>query len=720
MRPMKIPKQHICIALAIVFVAFFLRVSVLTERVGVDETFLPELGDIAMYQWDAQAILRGESSLMTFQPAIRYYYALGMVLMRGDNPYVLAVWVAWMDALFCGAGVACGWLLMRHWWAGQAVGLLMALYPVSVFYATVLMIESLAAGLSVLFIFLWLWQRERVTWWRTLGLGVLAGIMVHTRLNLAPLLGVYWLWLLFSDKAWRVRVSHTVLSGVVALMLFVAIYTPNAVGYQLYSANNRDGDGTGGASVAYSTVDIPMEQAIWRDIALDPVRFGGLLVRKLAIAWSSAEVANVSNYHATRTLSPTLQRLAGDFTPLAFFSLLGVVALWRKERNTALGFLAWFAVVTLGILVSFALSRFRYPITPALILLSVYGARALVQDTMQGGRAFARAWALPLIAVTAGVVLFPAWALGGDVPPVPPKRTYTELPSDARTLGVVFDDTLELIGWRTLPQWQAPIVGYAFPRQAYTIELFWRLVRPTPYRYSVTLNYAPDNERVAGTDYPIGAVSYPAVHTHRWEVGAIHAELIGFLLPADTLLSRSGEVRVGVYRVEGEDETPPQPRTINLDVTAPYTAPYVVLETLAVYDTPATDTPDTLRTFTAGNGDTLALVRADLATQYNTGETVTLTLAWVGLTDITRNYRLFLHVGDAQTPVITQGDGLPIATLLTSNWLPKRVLEGQITLPLPAEAGIYTLYYGLIDETGERMTTDAPDNRPVLGEITLR
>ncbi len=717
---MRIPKQHILLVLLLIALAFFLRVRVLVERAGVDETFFPPIGDIATYYWGAQAVVRGESVLTTFQPAIRYYFALGMLFMRDDNPYLLAVWTAWMDALMVGIIAACGWLLTRRWWAGQMAGLLFAVYPLSVFYATVLMIEGFATSLSLLFFCLWLWQRERLAWWRSLALGVLAGVMVHTRLNLAPLLGVYLLWLWATPLTWRTRLAHGGAALAVTLGLFVAIYTPNPVGYQLYSANNRDGDGTGGSSPAYATVDIPMEQAIWRDIALDPVRFGGLLLRKLAIAWSNAEVANVANYPVTRALSPTLQALTGDFTPLAVFGLLGLVALWRKERSVALGFAAWLLLVTLGIVVSFALSRFRHPITPALMLLSVYGALALAQDAARGVRAFLRAWGLPLAAVGAAVLLFPAWALGGDVPPLPPKRTYAELPADARPIGAVFADTLELVGWRALPDyWQAPARGYAFPNQAYTIELFWRLLRPTPHRYSVTFNYAQGDTRLTGIDYPIGEVAYPPVHTYRWQVDTLYAEILGFLITGDEPQARSGEVRVGVYYTEDEDSD--LPYRVNLQVTTPYSAPYVVLDTLAVYAAPVTDAPAApLRTFSALNGDTLTLLASDLPDSASAGETLTLRMTWAALGDVRGNYRLFLHVGDAQTPVITQGDGLPIADLLTSNWLPFAPLTGELRLPLPDRVGTYTVYYGLIDEAGERMTTDAPDNRPALGEITLR
>ena len=81
---------------------------------------------------------------------------------------------------------------------------------------------------------------------------------------------------------------------------------------------------------------------------------------------------------------------------------------------------------------------------------------------------------------------------------------------------------------------------------------------------------------------------------------------------------------------------------------------------------------------------------------------------------------MFVHVMDAKNELASQFGGAPIANLLTSNWRPGTPLTSSIDIPMPDAPGEYTVYIGLIDlQTGERLYTDAPDNRPMIGTITI-
>jgi hypothetical protein len=63
-------------------------------------------------------------------------------------------------------------------------------------------------------------------------------------------------------------------------------------------------------------------------------------------------------------------------------------------------------------------------------------------------------------------------------------------------------------------------------------------------------------------------------------------------------------------------------------------------------------------------------------------------------------------------------DVSPVPDLQTVNWPPQRPLYTEITLTMPDSPGTYPLYIGLYAED-YRLATDAPNNRPQMGVITV-
>src|SRR5690606_22895096 len=97
-----------------------------------------------------------------------------------------------VGALACGLMVGVGWLLTGRRWGGYLAGLLLAVYPVAIFFSTVFLIPGIATFYVALYLFLVLWQRHRLSLWRSAGIGIVLGLVTITRTNLA-LLGLAWL-----------------------------------------------------------------------------------------------------------------------------------------------------------------------------------------------------------------------------------------------------------------------------------------------------------------------------------------------------------------------------------------------------------------------------------------------------------------------------------------------------------------------------------------------
>ncbi|MDW8171003.1 MAG: hypothetical protein RML73_00830 [Anaerolineae bacterium] len=476
-------------AALIVLLAFGLRVIVIAERaVGGDDRFIPPpLTDMHTYYESARLVASGGTTVL-YQPGVVYWYALGLHWI-GDDPALLMMFVALGDSLAVGALLACGWLLLRNPAWGLGVGLLAALYPVAVFYGTTLLIEPFAVLLLALSLWLWLWQRESLTWWRSLALGLLLGLISITRFNLVSLGVAYGLWLMMDRKtALSLRLIHLSLCLGLALLIYLPINTAADVSWQLYSANNRDASGLGGNSIAYDAAELPYSADLWRDIRIAPWRFAGLVARKIIAAWDNVEVGNNLDYEVIRSLSPTLARLPGDFSLLALLGLMGLGLLWVKDLRLGIGLGLLLLAVTLSIGVSFALSRFRYPLVPMLILLAVLTLQTCVYALRT------RYWQnlKPALLVLPFALLLtqalPAWGLRGTPPPLPSKPSYATLPEDAIALGLRFGEELELVGWRRHPAWQAAQRGYIDVGQAYAVELFWRALQPPASATSSTSN----------------------------------------------------------------------------------------------------------------------------------------------------------------------------------------------------------------------------------------
>lgn len=720
--PFKITYTQIAITLLIVLLAFGLRFVLLVDRAAADYLVVPLPGyDQYRYFNNGLSILDGTwpTAPYWFHPLPSYVNALFLAITNRSLMGLRLIWVL-LDALTCAAIAGSGWLLTRRIWAGWVAGLLYAVYPVSIFYGTTLLIAPMATGLVAWITFVALWQGERLRWWRTAGLGFLSGLLALCRMNIAPVAAMWLLWLALSKPGWRKLIGH----GLVWAVVTAATIAPfTAWNYyitdgafipvaqtgpkELYMANNRDAGGLYESSVALENADLDFWSALVRDIEVAPMRFAGLLGRKFALFWGASEPGNNIDYLTAVETSPLLQRLfAWNHVWLVVPGLLGLVALFYRDKRWFLYFGLMIAWMAFSGTVTYGYSRTRYPVVVPLMLMAAYLAAALfIQRERINWPQLARRYALPAI-VVAALVVFPIWALAGEAPPLPPKSTLSTVPDTVNALDVEYGE-LRLHGWRPVEQWPVAERGWAEVGQAYTIELFWSVSEPTDTAYQFYLALVDDGARVAGVDRAIGTVSYPPTPTDTWQPDQIYSEIVSVRMPFDAPLARSGFVLLGVYT---QDEA----GTItNVAMTAPNQQPNLALQTLAVYD--MAYLPEPASDLIAANvmfGEQIRLTGYNISTE-------AVQLGWEAVADIPVDYVLFVHVEDENGEQIPTNDQPPVPGLNTSNWMPGWPLSSTVSLP-ELDAGVYQIYVGLYHiTTGERLSVDGPDNRLPLGELVI-
>lgn len=731
--PLKLRRLDYAAAVLVVLFALALRIVVMVDRARGDPLFapLPEGSDQLTYVRFAERYEQGTwpDAPFRYQPGFVYYLVLMRALV-GTSLVEMRLTYCLVGALACGFAVGAGWLLTRRRWGGYLAGLLLAVYPVAIFYSTELLVEGLATFYVSVFLFLVLWQRERLSLWRSVLIGLTIGVCTITRTNLALIWFAWALWLFISGAGWRRALAHSIVSFVAlsAAIAPVTLYNLQAgngefqliteVGAEeVYRANSRDSDGTYMIYVpAWQTVDKGYDHALLVDIGLRPARFIELQLRKFAIYWSDSEPGNNIDYYLNgEDVSPLLRAIPLDFRILSAFGLMGLALLVYEQRRMGIFFAAVNVLIFVGVMVIWVVSRVRLPAVIPLVLTSAYLIVRLVDAYRTGEWRLVLRRLAPAALVLALVFLVCNWAIDH----LPNKATYAALPAEATEASITFDGgQLRLVGWRFFDEWQAAELGWSQPQRAYAVELFWQVDAPVEKDYEFYLAYIQDGERYVGRDSALGTISYPPTPTSTWQPGTIYSEIVGFKFPHGIPPARTGTIRLGVYTSEGEADDPNRPI---FPVQTDSGASDVVIQPLAVFDPGIHPTPiEGLMPVDAQFGELIGLRGIHLPERGAPGELIAIAFHWEGLRDITPDYSLFVHVIDESGNRIAGYDGAVGGALLSSTWQPGYPVYERVQVQLPETVGTYPVYVGLYDAaTMERLAVDAPDNRILVGEIMV-
>ncbi len=378
------------------------------------------LGDAKNYVSWGQEIAAGNwLGDETFYQAPLYPYFLGTLFsVVGENLFSVRVFQLFVGATSCALLCLAGRRFFSNN-AGLAAGLMLAVYAPA-FYADAMIQKSV---LDIFFICLALWLLSLISTQAgsraCVGLGLALGAMTLSRENalVFPIVLAPWIALRPDlPRARRLALAAFFLAGIALVLLPVAVrnwvvggefhLTTSQFGHNLYIGNNPAADGTYAPLIAgrgdprierQDAIDLaenamgrkltPSEvsrfysERAFRYIREDPVDWLALMLRKVALVFTSIEMVDTEDQY-THAESSVVLRVAGilfHFGVLAPLAALGLIITWPR-REALLPLYLLFAIYTATLVVFYVFARYRLPLVPLLALFAGAG--------MTSGRAY--------------------------------------------------------------------------------------------------------------------------------------------------------------------------------------------------------------------------------------------------------------------------------------------------------------------------------------------
>jgi hypothetical protein len=264
------------------------------------------------------------------------------------------------------------------------------------------------------------------------------------------------------------------------------------------------------------------------------------------------------------------------------------------------------------------------------------------------------------------------------------------------------------------------LLGYSLEKDAVLagepvkLRLYWQALEEMQeaYRLQLALQGADGHVHwqaesdLVHTDHP----------TTEWRPGELLYEL--YPIPTDAITA-TGEVTITLNLLDEQDR-PVLDRPIGL-------ARLWVQSLRPSFDVPPT--VDLAHEVDFGYNITLLGYELDPG-PVRPGDGFNVKLYWQARQEMEKNYKVFVHLYDAEGNIIAQRDRMPgLGTRPTSGWQAGEVVADRLTVPVGVEvpAGRYRLAVGLYDEgTGERLPVYGPDGerlqegRVFLGQVEVK
>ncbi len=718
------------IALLVILLAFSYRMIVIMDRAYAPNqiaAFDPLLRGSDQYTYYNQYLGFADGTYppdkFFYQPGLPYFLLIATSILRTDNLGALRVLTAALAAINCGVMIAIGRLATGRRDVGILSGVLLAVYPVSVFYDTDFVITSQALILATLALFgtLWLWRNPH-QWVGAVLLGFATGAATFTRLEIAALAPACGLWLIAVRRDRR-AILQIVVAAVVAIAVTAPTVIHNRIGgadylftpvgpTEVYRGNNRVADGTYGDSNATASTHFDYFSYLVKDIALEPVRFVELILHKTALFLSESEPGNNLNYVLSgEQISPALALNPLNFSVLLALTLFGLALMLRDQQREVVALLILsFGGITFMILLIWVEARLRTPVIVTMIPAASYGVMRLLDLLRTEPTKKVARQTLP-IAVGIAIALV-VIQIGFEK--LPRKLTVSALPADATPAHVIYDDTLELVGWKTQEQYSPQNI--ITPFTPYVITLYWRVSQPTTVDYSFALKYLLDGEQIIGVDRPVGTVVFPGRRTSQFTPNTIYEEHIGMSYPGfDGPAEQSGTLELTVYPERDFAATLPG---ITADATV-YDSVILGQPAIRYGDgyPPAIEATTEIHF-----GDVLTLTGWQFPETATPGEMLTVDTLWQTTAQQIRNsYAIGVYIFQGDD-FITNVDSPPHdGDFLTLSIPTNYIFNDPKTLQLPDDPGEYAVYIGIYDQvTQERLPVpDSADGLYRIGSIIV-
>ncbi len=370
----------------------------------------PVLDELYHHLW-AQRVAGG--SILPHAPFFRAplypYFLGGLYSIFGTN-----VVVAYVLNSMLGLGVIyitykLAHALFKSNRVAITAGVLVAVYPVFIFFESFIFLDTMAMFLNLLgLFFLYRCLRVRRPCFIVLS-GLFLGLSAITRPNILIAIPFLAIWLFHFVKASRVKYVGCFLAPIFLIVLpitlnniitdgdFLLISTQGGVNF--YIGNNDDADGATaivpefGGKWEYTDCVWAVKEALGADdvsaaevsryyfdkgfdfLINQPLDALKLFIRKAYLLVNNFEISNNVDIYFVRGLSPVLMLPLG-FWLIFSLGLVGAVFSFRSKGSFLL--LAYLVPYALGVVIFFVTSRFRLPLLPIFIIFSAVAIDRIV------------------------------------------------------------------------------------------------------------------------------------------------------------------------------------------------------------------------------------------------------------------------------------------------------------------------------------------------------
>jgi len=339
------------------------------------------------------------------------------------------------------------------------------------------------------------------------------------------------------------------------------------------------------------------------------------------------------------------------------------------------GFIAWNLTQPAG------QGRLLYPAIAAISALGMLGLSWWLPDLGQKIVAGCCILGLFLFAVLAPVLyIAPAYAK-------PPILTQTDLPTDIQPVDLIYDDAVQLIGYKLH-------TDTVRPAESLPITLYWKILQPVNLNYSIFIHLLGRQRQVIGQvdSYP-GGGKWPTTLLSPGDILADHYEVP---IPPEAELSQAPtrlQVAAGLYNYF----EPGRPGRPAFNMAGERIEPIIATAKLVPWQWPEPPQDAAINFF-----DKATLLSYHLADNQQS-----VTLNWQANSDFDTDYTVFIQAWPINGGEYAAGfDGPPVqGDYPTSLWSPNEIIIDTHPLDLTMLAsGTYNLLVGLYNPTtGERL-----------------
>ena len=376
--------------------------------------FFALMGDGELYDLWAQKISQGDwLGDQVFFQAPFYPYFLGIIYaIFGHNLLVLRLIQILLGAIACVLLASAGSAFFSRR-IGWTTGLLMAIYPVAIFYDGLVQKAGLGLVFTALLLFLLgkALDRPNTLIWVLTGIVCGCFILVRENILIFTMVIIGWIWFYFNRYTVKQRAiwCATVILGTALVLSPVALrnkiiggelaLTTSNFGYNLFVGNNIDSSGTysplvwgqGDWRFELSDANRLAESAVGRsltpaevsnywaqkaitDITSHPIEWLRLITKKWLLLWNDTEISDTESIYAYMDWSAVLHIIGSVFSfgILCPFAILGICLTWPLRRRVWLLY-ALLLSYAASISLFFVFARYRQPMTAILVMFAAAG-----------------------------------------------------------------------------------------------------------------------------------------------------------------------------------------------------------------------------------------------------------------------------------------------------------------------------------------------------------